>query len=108
MPLMSPRDFDVVGHIFSHLKVEPNLPGYMAHREKLGERGLAVGYLQGTAGPMQHIMKELMTLEQFFYALNDYPEKVQHLAEQIQHLRTDAPDRSDLAGGSRLPGRELR
>ena len=79
-----PRDFDVVGHIFSHLKVEPNLPGYMAHREKLGERGLAVGYLQGTACPMQHIMKELMTLEQFFYALNDYPEKVQHLAEQIQ------------------------
>jgi uroporphyrinogen-III decarboxylase len=82
--IREPRDFDVVGHIFSHLKVEPNLPGYIAHREKLGERGLAVGYLQGTACPFHHIMKELMPLEQFFYALNDYPEKVQKLVEQIE------------------------
>jgi hypothetical protein len=50
----------------------------------VGEQGLAIGYLQGAAGPIQHIMKELMPLEQFFYALHDYPEKVHRLAEQIE------------------------
>jgi uroporphyrinogen-III decarboxylase len=84
--LREPGDFDVVGHIFSHLRVEPQLKGYLARREEVGERGVAIGYLLGTACPMQHIMKELMPLEQFFYALHDYPEKVQGLAEQIEPL----------------------
>ena len=52
----------------------------------MGERGVAVGYLLGTAGPMQHIMKEFMPLEAFFYALHDYPERVLRLAEQIEPL----------------------
>ncbi|MGA2983871.1 MAG: uroporphyrinogen decarboxylase family protein [Terriglobia bacterium] len=82
--LREPRDFDVVGHIFSHLKIEPHFDGYLARRQEVGEQGLAIGYLQGTACPIQHIMKELMPLEQFFYALNDYPEKVHRLAEQIE------------------------
>jgi uroporphyrinogen-III decarboxylase len=84
--LREPRDFDVAGYIFSHLKVEPQLEGYLARREEVGERGVAVGYLLGTASPMQHIMKELMPLEQFFYALHDYPERVQRLAEQMEPL----------------------
>lgn len=82
--IREPRDFEVVGHIFSHLRVEPCFTGYLAHRATVGEQGLAVGYLIGTAGPMQHIMKELMPLEAFFYALHDYPEKIHRLAEQIQ------------------------
>jgi len=82
--LREPRDFDAAAFVFSHLKVEPQLKGYLARRDEVGERGVAVGYLLGTACPMQHIMKELMPLEQFFYALYDYPEKVQRLAEQME------------------------
>ena len=84
--IREPRDFEVVGHIFSHLKVEPRWEGYLTRRKEVGERGLAVGYLLGTACPVQHIMKELMPVEQFFYALHDYPEKVQNLAEQMEPL----------------------
>ena len=84
--LREPRDFEVAGYIFSHLKIEPQLDGYLARRSEVGERGVAVGYLLGTACPMQHIMKELMPLEQFFYALHDYPERVQRLAEQMEPL----------------------
>jgi uroporphyrinogen-III decarboxylase len=84
--LREPRDFDVAGYIFSHLRIEPHLEGYLARREEVGERGVAVGYLLGTASPIQHIMKELMPLEQFFYALHDYPERVQRLAEQMEPL----------------------
>ena len=84
--LREPRDFDVLGYIFSHLKVEPEFEGFLRRRHEVGERGLAVGYLLGTACPIQHIMNTLMPLEQFFYALHDYPERVQRLAEQIEPL----------------------
>jgi uroporphyrinogen-III decarboxylase len=84
--IREPRDFDVIGHIFSHLKIEPHFDGYLARRQDVGERGLVIGYLLGTAGPIQHIMKEFMPLEQFFYALHDYPEKVHRLADQIEPL----------------------
>lgn len=105
--LREPRDFDVVGHIFSHLRVEPNFAGYLARREELGERGLLVGYLIGSACPIQLIMKELMAMEAFFYALNDYPEKVEGLAEQIQpffeqvqQIGVDAPAEVLMLGGN--------
>ena len=84
--IREPRDFEVVGHIFSHLRIEPRFDGYFARCRDVGDRGLVIGYLLGTAGPIQHIMKELMPLEQFFYALHDYPEKVHRLADQIEPL----------------------
>ena len=82
--IREPRDFEVAGYIFSHLKVEPQFEGYLARRAEVGERGVVVGYLAGTACPMQHIMKELMPLEQFFFALHDCPEKVHRLAERME------------------------
>ena len=36
------RDFEVVGYIFAHLKVEPRLEGYLARRQEVGERGVVV------------------------------------------------------------------
>ena len=77
------RDFDTAGYIFSHLRVEPRA-GYAARRRAVGERGVAVAYVIGTACPMQHIMKELMPVEQFFYAMHDCPEKIERLAEQME------------------------
>ncbi len=82
--IQKPEDFEVVGYIFSHLKVEPRLEGYLARREQVGERGIVVAFLCGTACPMHHIMKELMPIDQFFFALHDYPEKVEKLVEQME------------------------
>ena len=105
--IRAPHDFDVVGHIFSHLRIEPQLEGYLARREEVGENGLAIGFLMGTACPIQHIMKEFMPLEQFFFALHDYPDKVHRLAEQIepfyQQIRAigaDSPAEVLLLGGN--------
>lgn len=105
--IRTPQDFEVVGHIFSHLRVVPHFDGYLARRAEVGEQGLAVGYVLGTACPIQHLMKELMPLEQFFYALNDYPEKVHRLAEQIepffrqiQQIGADSPAEVLLLGGN--------
>ena len=79
----SPSDFKTLGYIFSHLRVEPR-PGYITRRKTVGERGAAVAYVIGTACPMQHIMKELMPLEQFFFALHDGPENIQRLAQEME------------------------
>ena len=96
--IREPKDFEVVGHIFSHLKVEPDFDGYLARRQEVGESGVAVAFLEGPACPIHHIMKELMTVEKFFYAMYDYPEKIERLAEaiepfyrQIQQIGADSP-----------------
>lgn len=101
------RDFAVVGYIFSHLKVEPKLDGYVARRHEIGDRGIVIGYASGSACPVQHIMKELMPLEQFFYALHDYPAAVERLAgemqpfyQRIQECAAESPAEVVLLGGN--------
>jgi len=82
--IRSVRDFDVVGYIFSHLKVEPEFSGYEAMRERVGDRGIVVGLASGHACPVQHILAQLMPMEEFFYALHDRPAAVEKLAEQME------------------------
>jgi uroporphyrinogen-III decarboxylase len=82
--ISSPQDFAVVGYIFSRLRVKPRLEYYLALRDEIGERGLAVAFTSGSAGPVHFIMKQLMREEQFFYAMADYPEKIQELSEKIE------------------------
>jgi hypothetical protein len=81
--IKEPRDLETAAWIFSHLRVERRA-GYDARRSATGERGVAVAYVTGTACPVHHIMKELMPVEQFFYALHDCPEQIERLAEAME------------------------
>lgn len=105
--IREPKDFDILQHLFSRIRVEPQSDGYLALRQQVGSRGVVVGYVSGTACPMHHIMKELMPLDQFFYALHDCPEKVQGLAEamqpyylQIRECAANSPAEAILLGGN--------
>ena len=105
--IREPRDFEIAAWIFSHLRVEPRHDGYAKRREEVGDRGIAVGYIIGTASPVHHIMKELLPVEQFFYALHDYPEKIQMLAEAMepyyramQQIALESPAEVVLLGGN--------
>jgi hypothetical protein len=87
--------------------VEPRREGYAKRREEVGDRGIAVGYVIGTACPVHHIMKELLPVEQFFYALQDYPEKIEMLAEAMepyycamQQMALESPAEVVLLGGN--------
>ena len=82
--IRQPGDFDAAAWLFSHIKVEPRPDGYESRRRATGDRGVAVAYVIGTACPVHHIMKELMPVEQFFYAQHDYPEKIERLAEAME------------------------
>lgn len=87
-PIRKPADFAVVGYIYSQLKLIPRLERYHEQKDRVGDRGLVVAWISGSACPVHAIMRELMPVEQFFYALNDYPEKVHALAEAMEpHYR---------------------
>ncbi|MCW5983415.1 MAG: hypothetical protein KIT09_35310 [Bryobacteraceae bacterium] len=83
-PIQKPEDFDVVGYIFAHAHVASRVERYQAQLDAIGDRGIVVAPVCGSACPIHHIMRELMTVEQFFYALQDYPEKVYCLAERME------------------------
>ena len=38
--IQEPRDFELGGYMFSHLKVEPRLEGYLARCEQIADRGV--------------------------------------------------------------------
>lgn len=84
--IREPAHFEAVGYIFENLVVSPQPEGYCARRAEVGDRGVAVAWLFGTACPIHHVLKELMTVETFFYAMSDYPEKIARLCEQLEPL----------------------
>ena len=105
--IQRPEDFEVVGYIFEHLRVVPRMESYLERRREVGENGLAICATSGSACPIQHIMKALMPVDRFFYAVNDYPEKVARLAEQIQpfydsirEIAASSPAEVVLLGGN--------
>ena len=105
--ISQPQDFETAAWIFSHLKVEPRPEGYEAHRRAVGDRGVAVAFVIGTACPVHHIMKELMPVEKFFFAMHDYPEKIARLQDAmepfyaaIQQLAAESTAEVVLLGGN--------
>ena len=82
--IKGPGDFDVLGYIFSHARIEPQSEGDLAQRRFVGDRGIVVSYVHGAACPIHHILKYLMPLDQFFYAFHDYPEKVEKLIAEME------------------------
>ncbi|MCX6621079.1 MAG: hypothetical protein NTY38_08355 [Acidobacteria bacterium] len=81
--IQRPEDFAVVGHLFSHLRVVPRPERYLRWREEVAEDGVAVLYLHTAASPLHFIMKELMSTEEFFYAMAEQPGAIDRLSEQM-------------------------
>ena len=68
---------------------------------------MAVGWLLGTACPIHHILKELMTVETFLRARH-YPDNVYGLCERMGCSTRRSGISTRLAGGSASAGRQLR
>ncbi len=79
------EDFKTLGYIFRNALVEPNYEGCLCYVSKVGERGLASAFLGGAASPMHLIQRELMPLDEFFYALIDRSDELLRLAEDMNH-----------------------
>lgn len=77
------RDYPPLEYIFRNIRVEPNEEGYREFAERIGERGIAVGFVNGAASPMHLIQRELMPFEQFFFEMQDHPDELARLADAI-------------------------
>jgi len=81
--LKGPDDYPVLEHIFSHLEVIPDESRYRQWQEWVGDAGVAVAFGSLSASPIHHIMRELMTMTDFFLEMHDYPERLAALGESM-------------------------
>jgi len=77
------RDYAPLQFIFENARVEPNYDGYAAFARTIGDRGLAVGWINGAGSPMHLIQRELMPLDLFFFEMHDHPKELAALADAI-------------------------
>jgi hypothetical protein len=78
------KDIDIVGYIFSHVKVVPALDGYLSLRDQIGDKGIAVAFASANACPIHHVLRTLMPMDKFFFAMMENPGKIYWLAEQME------------------------
>ena len=76
-------DYKVVGHIFRHARVTAAYDGYRGYQARVGDRGIAVAFGVGSASPVHHMMKDLMSHTDFYYQLADHPKEITQLAEDM-------------------------
>jgi len=79
----SEEDFPPLIHIFDHIEIEPDYDGLRRMTAKAGEDALVVANGSLPGSPMQFIMRDLMDITSFFYALHDIPGKLKALADAI-------------------------
>lgn len=105
--IKSVDDFEAVGYIFENAEVLPNYDSYEEYSSYVGDLGIVVGFMSLAASPMQFIMRELMPMDQFFFAVYDYPDELARLSKRIglyfdRMLRivADSPADVVLSGGN--------
>jgi len=81
--IKSVDDLRALAYIFENIEVIPKYEYYLQFRENIGQRGLAICFNSLCASPMHYIMKELISVEDFFYMNFDYPGELDQLAESI-------------------------
>jgi len=96
-------DYPVAEFIFSHMEVVPLSEQVAEYDRAIGDQGLPMVWLEHD--PMSCIMRELVGLENFFYHMADFPERVEslygvmtRLALKIQDAALAAPVRLVLQG----------
>jgi hypothetical protein len=79
-----PDDYKVIGYIFENIRVEENYSGYLRFADYIGERGIAVGYVNGAASPMHLILRALRPYDQFCFDMMERPELVLETAQKFE------------------------
>jgi len=81
--IQSEDDIPPLIHLFENLDVEAEYRGLRRMSDEAGEDALVVANGSLPGSPMQFIMRDLMPMTSFFYAMADYPEKLRALAAAV-------------------------
>jgi len=84
--LKSKKDVEPLGYIFETIKFSENYDNFNEFKDSLKDKGAGVGFCMLSGSPMHHIMKELISFENFVYMLNDNPSEINYLSHKIQSV----------------------
>ncbi len=82
-PIGGEEDVAPLVHLFENIRVEPAYGGLERMIAGAGDDGPVVANASLPASPMQFIMRDLMPVTDFYFAMADYPEKLRSLADAI-------------------------
>ena len=78
------NDLEAMAYILNNAEVLPNYDKYKLYQEEfIGNRGVAVALSTMYASPMHYLIKELMSVQDFYFTLADDPDKIDLFCEQI-------------------------
>lgn len=80
----SVEDYALVAAVFEDLVVEPDQQRYRQFRAEVGEQGAVVAFAHAAAGPVHHLLKELVPYDRFYFDLHDHPEVIAQTALRMQ------------------------
>jgi hypothetical protein len=81
--IKSRDDYAAVAYLFDNAQVEPNVAGYEEFAARVGDRGIACGFVNSAGSPVHLIQRELMPMQQFFFELYDHPDELAQCAQSI-------------------------
>jgi uroporphyrinogen-III decarboxylase len=82
--IAKPEDYKVIAHIFENARIEENYSGYQEFADYIGDRGIAVGYVNAAASPVHLIQRELISFDQFFFDTMERPDFVMEAAQKLE------------------------
>lgn len=80
--LKNADDFPAMIYILENAEVIPEYDAYIEFKDKyIGERGVAVALSAMFASPVHYLVKELMSMEDFYYTMADDPDAIDMFEE---------------------------
>lgn len=88
--IKGPKDYRPLGYLFENLKLLPKFEDFIRWQNGIGEDGLPVTLVAGSASPMHHIQRDLLDATTFYYHYKDYSKEMQALAGSIENFYNQA------------------
>ncbi len=85
----SVADVPALEFIFSNLEVVRTYDAYRAWQDWVGEDGVAVALVDLAASPVQHIMRDLLPMTDFFVEMHDHPDEMARLVRSMDRWYRD-------------------
>lgn len=82
--LKTPKDYRVVGYIFSNMRVIPTYERFEKWMREYMEDGFVTACASFAASPTHHIMKEFLDATKFYYHYNDNYKEMMELSEALE------------------------
>jgi len=83
-PVKGPGDFEALAYIFENLEITPDYSYFnQFSSEVIGDRGVAVAFSSGWASPMHFLLRDLMSVDNFYYNLFVHTEEMENLAARL-------------------------